>query len=60
MHVYSCPECGNKFTTEEHASRCPACRCKVLIHLEGERRKAKGCSHGGGCGGGCSCGSCHH
>ncbi|MDR3281316.1 MAG: hypothetical protein LBT23_12500 [Synergistaceae bacterium] len=59
MHVYSCAECGEKFETEEFANRCPICRCKVLIHIEGERRKAKNCS-GGNCGHGCSCGSCHH
>ncbi len=59
MHVYSCAECGQKFQTENFANRCPICRCKVLIHLEGERRKAKGCS--GNCSPSCSCGgTCGH
>lgn len=59
MHVYSCAECGERFDSEGYASRCPVCRCKVLIHLEGEPRKSKSCS--GNCGGGCSCGgSCGH
>ncbi|MDR0616732.1 MAG: hypothetical protein LBG29_07990 [Synergistaceae bacterium] len=61
MHVYSCADCGARFETEAFASRCPSCRCKVLIHLEGEARKSKSCS--GGCSPGCSCGShgghCH-
>jgi DNA-directed RNA polymerase subunit RPC12/RpoP len=55
MHVYLCAECGEKFQTEEFENRCPFCRCKVLIHLEGEKRRANSCS---GCGGGCSCGGC--
>lgn len=60
MHRYRCADCGEVFRTEGHASRCPKCRCKVLIHEEGERRKAKGCS-GGSCSHGCSCGGhCHH
>ncbi|MDR1019441.1 MAG: hypothetical protein LBL73_01675 [Synergistaceae bacterium] len=59
MHVYQCAECGKKFETDGFASRCTSCRCKVLIHLEGEPRKAKSCS--GGCAPGCSCSShgCH-
>jgi DNA-directed RNA polymerase subunit RPC12/RpoP len=57
MHVYKCAECGNKFETEDFASRCPVCRCKVLIHEEGEMRRTNKCS-GGNCGHGCSCG--HH
>jgi DNA-directed RNA polymerase subunit RPC12/RpoP len=57
MHVYKCAECGNKFETEGFASRCPICRCKVLIHEEGEMRRASKCS-GESCGHGCSCG--HH
>ena len=57
MHVYRCAECGHRFETETHASRCPECRCKVLIHESGERRRGKGCSCGGSCGG---CGGCSH
>ncbi|MDR3255143.1 MAG: hypothetical protein LBT31_06220 [Synergistaceae bacterium] len=59
MHVYSCAECGKKFESEGFASRCPFCRCKVLVHLEGEPRRAKS---GGACPTGCSCGShgCSH
>ncbi|MDR1472261.1 MAG: hypothetical protein LBS75_07035 [Synergistaceae bacterium] len=59
MHVYKCAECGKKFETENFASRCPHCRCKVLIHLEGERRRSRNCA--GSCGPGCSCGGgCSH
>lgn len=59
MHTYRCAECGAQFRTEGHASRCPECRCKVLIHVEGTARKAKSCGSGG-CPPGCSCGgSCH-
>ena len=59
MHKYSCAECAETFQTEAFASRCPKCRCKVLIHLEGERRKTKNCS--GNCSPSCSCGgSCGH
>lgn len=54
MHVYVCAECGEKFKTEGHAAHCPICHCKVLIHLEGEPRKKKGCT--GTCSPGCSCG----
>ena len=57
MHVYRCAECGHRFESEDHASRCPECRCKVLIHEAGERRRGKGCSCGGSCGG---CGGCSH
>ncbi|MDR3331345.1 MAG: hypothetical protein LBT08_01840 [Synergistaceae bacterium] len=58
MHVYRCADCGKKFETDGYASRCPSCRCKVLIHVEGDRRKAKSCA--GSCSPGCSCGSCGH
>ncbi|WP_050802122.1 hypothetical protein [Thermanaerovibrio velox] len=57
LHVYRCVECGKRIETEGHISSCPHCRCKVLIHEKGERRKA--CSCGGSkCGtcGSCSCG----
>lgn len=59
MHVYACADCGEKFDTEGFANKCPHCRCKVLIHLEGEPRKAKSCS--GNCSPSCSCGGgcCH-
>ncbi len=60
MHVYRCAECKHVFETENFANRCPECRCKVLIHEEGERRRSKaGCSKGGGCSCG-GCGSCSH
>ena len=58
MHVYRCAECGKQFETDGFASRCPSCRCKVLVHVKGERRRAKNCS--GNCGPSCSCGSCGH
>ncbi|MDR1481260.1 MAG: hypothetical protein LBI74_01395 [Synergistaceae bacterium] len=58
MHVYRCAECGRQFETEGFASRCPSCRCKVLVHIKGERRRAKSCS--GNCGPSCSCGGCGH
>ncbi|MCX7828360.1 MAG: hypothetical protein N2315_04020 [Thermanaerothrix sp.] len=54
MHVYRCVECGRRIETEGHIASCPHCRCKVLIHEKGERRKS--CSCGGSkCG---TCGSC--
>lgn len=59
MHVYRCAGCGNRFKTEAFASRCPECRCKVLIHEEGERRSGKKCAKCAS--GGCStCGGCSH
>lgn len=59
MHTYACAECGERFQSETHATRCPKCRCKVLIHVDGEPKKGGSCA--GGCGGSCaSCGGhCH-
>ncbi len=50
---FKCAECGNIFETSiEKDLRCPRCRSKILILLEGETlRKIKGnissCSSGG-------------
>ncbi len=56
-HVYKCAECGLVFETEDFAEKCPRCRCRMLIHRQGEPRRAKGCSCGGSCAG---CGGCSH
>ncbi|MDO4786570.1 MAG: hypothetical protein Q4A13_06460 [Fretibacterium sp.] len=56
--VFRCASCSHVFDQEEgHLSlRCPECRGRTLILVEGASLKgAKGC--GGNCGG-CSCG-CH-
>lgn len=58
MHTYRCAECGKTFKTDAHADRCPQCRCKILIHVEGSARKRRG-GCGGSCSPGCSCGHCH-
>lgn len=57
-HRYRCVECGLVFDSDVHAEKCPACRCRVLIHVKGEKRSAACASCGGG---DCShCGGCSH
>ncbi|MDD4364383.1 MAG: hypothetical protein PHF19_01450 [Synergistales bacterium] len=55
VHRYRCAACGSLFSSERHESKCPVCRGKILIHLEGEPRPKKSCSGScsscGGCGG---------
>ncbi|MDR1977899.1 MAG: hypothetical protein LBQ42_04115 [Synergistaceae bacterium] len=56
--VFKCAECSHTFTQEadQISLRCPECRSKTLMLLEGPSLKgAKNC--GGNCGA-CSCG-CH-
>ena len=56
--VFKCASCAHVFEQEEGVMRCPECRGKTLILMEGPSLKgARGC--GGNCGGGCSCGCCH-
>ena len=57
-HTYKCVECGLVFDSETHAEKCPRCRCRVLIHVRGEKRGAACASCAGG---NCSCcGGCSH
>nr|WP_315101614.1 hypothetical protein [uncultured Fretibacterium sp.] len=54
--TFRCASCSHVFEQEGGALRCPECRGKTLILLEGASlRGSKGC--GGSCGS-CSCG-CH-
>lgn len=39
MHKYRCASCNKEFESANFAQRCPHCRGKVLIHLEGESPK---------------------
>ncbi|MCE5201884.1 MAG: hypothetical protein LLF78_05160 [Synergistaceae bacterium] len=57
MHTYRCAECGHTFKTKDFAEKCPECRCRVLVHVEGERRKKKNCTGGNcaSCGSSCTC-----
>ena len=57
MHKYKCASCGKIFTSAGFADQCPECFCKVLIHLEGEKRSGKKCAScsGHNC---ASCGGC--
>ncbi|MBL3593221.1 MAG: hypothetical protein JMJ93_06875 [Synergistaceae bacterium] len=54
VHRYRCSSCGAVFASESHASKCPHCRGRVLVHLEGERRRFRSCS--GDCRGCSGCG----
>lgn len=58
MHMYKCATCLKSFDSDLFEEKCPYCRGKVLIHLDGERKKSS-CS---GCSGNCSCcsSSCGH
>ena len=50
--VFRCASCGEEFRVEGGGSvRCPSCRSKVLILLEGESLSRKKC-------GGCAASSC--
>lgn len=53
MHKYRCASCNKEFESANFAQRCPYCRGKVLIHLEGESPKKRSAACSGG-----SCSSC--
>ncbi|MDR1730691.1 MAG: hypothetical protein LBR61_01220 [Synergistaceae bacterium] len=57
--VFQCAECKHTFQQEvgQLSLRCPECRGKTLLLLEGPSLKgAKNCGGNcGSCGGGCSC-----
>ncbi len=60
MHKYKCASCGNVFKSDYTAEKCPKCRSRILIHLEGEPKRKASCSSCGGgscssCGGRCGC-----
>jgi len=45
---YRCPSCGKEFESETQSEKCPFCRGKVLILLEGPSlRRPAGCAAAG-------------
>lgn len=44
-HVFKCASCGEVFEPQSpRDARCPRCRSRTLIHLEGPSLKKRGCS----------------
>lgn len=45
---YRCPSCGHEFQAEKQPEKCPACRAKVLVLIEGPSlRRSGGCTPSG-------------
>jgi DNA-directed RNA polymerase subunit RPC12/RpoP len=59
--VFQCAECSHKFEHVTGALRCPECRGKTLVLVEGPSLRGGAGAGKGGCGGNCgSCGGgCH-
>lgn len=54
--TFRCASCAHVFEQEGGALRCPECRGRTLILLEGASLRGGKCGGNcGGCSGGCSC-----